>query len=86
MEKIPPGHDDLKEEVAETPTISERLSALTIEQTKDTDTKISELSHVNEGETGFNPTAAEMAAVFEEIKAEVKALGEKKEPHEIQEK
>lgn len=37
--------------------------------------RISELSHMNEGATGFNPTAAEMAAVFDGIKAEIEALG-----------
>lgn len=39
---------------------------------------ISEPSYLNDGETGFNPTAAEMAGVFEGIKAQVKALGKKK--------
>jgi hypothetical protein len=39
--------------------------------------KISELSHLNDGETGFNPTAAEMAEVFEGIKANIKARGKK---------
>jgi hypothetical protein len=48
--------------------------------------KIAELSHVNDGETGFNPTAAEMAEVFEGIKAGIKKRGKKKEPNEIQKK
>ena len=39
--------------------------------------KISELSHLNDGETGFNPTAAEMAEVFEGIKEGIKARGKK---------
>jgi DNA repair ATPase RecN len=37
--------------------------------------RVSELSHLNEAETGFNPTPAEFAAEFEDIKAEVLALG-----------
>ncbi len=49
------------EETIKTPTASEELS---------------ELSHVNEGETGFNPTVAEMASVFKGIKAEIEALKE----------
>jgi hypothetical protein len=41
--------------------------------------RIAELSHVNEGETGFNPTAAEMAEVFEGIKAGIRSRGKKKD-------
>ena len=33
------------------------------------------LTIMNKGATGFNPTAAEMAAVFDGIKAEIEALG-----------
>ncbi len=40
--------------------------------------KIAELSHLNDGETGFNPTAAEMAAVFEGIKERIVERGKKK--------
>lgn len=40
--------------------------------------QLSELSHVNEGETGFNPTPAEMAVVFEGIKAAIEARRPKK--------
>jgi hypothetical protein len=77
MEDVTPGQEDLKKEgTTQMPAISERLSVLTTEQTKDTDMKISELSHVNEGETGFNPTPAELAMVYEGIKAQIKALGE----------
>lgn len=86
MEHIILEREDPKEEAVPTPTISERLSALTAEQTKDTDMKISELSHLNDGETGFNPTAAEMAEVFEGIKEGIKKRGKKKETHEIQKK
>ncbi len=39
--------------------------------------KIAELSHLNDGETGFNPTEAEMALVFEGIKAAIKKRGKK---------
>jgi hypothetical protein len=38
--------------------------------------QVLELSHVNEGETGFNPTPAEMKALFEAIKAEIEKLGD----------
>ncbi len=38
---------------------------------------ISDLSHLNDGETGFNPTATEMAEVFEGIKAGIEARGKK---------
>jgi hypothetical protein len=76
MEDVIPGQEDpKKEEAAQIPTISEQLSVLTTEQTKDTDIKISELSHSNEGETGFNPTPAELATVYEGIKAQIKARG-----------
>ena len=42
--------------------------------------KIAELSHVNDGETGFNPTASEMAEVFEGIRAEIITRGKKEGP------
>ena len=44
------------------------------------ETNISELSHLNDGETGFNPTPAEMEVVFEGIKAGIRSRGKKEDP------
>jgi hypothetical protein len=56
------------------------------EKIRANDVKIAELSHLNDGETGFNPTAAEMTEVFEGIKAGIKKRGQKGGSHEIQKK
>jgi|GEM_PF-2300923 hypothetical protein len=63
------------EEAGGTPAILEKLSKLMAAQNDGIDAKISELSHLNEAETGFNPTPAELAAVHEGIKAQIIALG-----------
>jgi hypothetical protein len=36
--------------------------------------EVSEVSHLNEGQTGFNPTPAELAKEFEGIKEQIKRL------------
>ena len=67
-EKLPKEYDEAL--VPTTEELSEKVRA--------NEAKISELSHLDDGETGFNPTIAEMAAVFEGIKAGIKKRGEKK--------
>jgi hypothetical protein len=81
----------LPEEIEEPSDVSEALSEIIktdeaqiavltekiAEQTAEFAIKVSELSHMNknEGATGFNPTLAEMAEVFEGIKTELQELG-----------
>jgi hypothetical protein len=38
--------------------------------------EVSSLSHLNEGETGFNPTPAEFAEEYEGIKEQIRKLGQ----------
>jgi hypothetical protein len=76
MEKFEESNERINEEVSGTPAILKKLSELVAAQNKDMDMKLSELSHINEAETGFNPTVAELEAVHEGIKAQIKALGE----------
>ena len=67
--------EDLAEKIIADEAKLKSLAEKVAEQTKELEEKISELSHLNEAETGFNPTAAELASEFEGIKAEIKALG-----------
>ena len=64
----------VNEDAEGTPAILEKLSKLMATQNKETEAKISEPSHLNEAETGFNPTIEELAAVHEGIKAQIMAL------------
>ena len=77
MENFDDKNETVDEEVPGTPAILKKLSTLIAEQTKEMDAKISELSHLNEAETGYNPTPAELASVYQGIKAQIEGLGEK---------
>jgi len=63
------------EEVAGTPVILKKMSNVMAEQSDELNASISDLPRVNDGAPGFNPTPAELASVFEDIKAEIEDLG-----------
>ncbi|MGD1002961.1 MAG: hypothetical protein ABR884_00075 [Minisyncoccia bacterium] len=63
------------EEVAGTPAILKKMSNVMAEQSDELNASISDLPRVNDGAPGFNPTPAELASVFEDIKAEIEDLG-----------
>jgi hypothetical protein len=63
------------EEVAGTPVILKKMSNVMAEQSDELNASISDLPRVNDGAPGFNPTPAELASVFEGIKAEIEDLG-----------
>ena len=62
-------------EVAGTPAILKKMSNVMAEQNNKLDASISDLSPMNDGAPGFNPTLAELASEFEGIKAEIEDLG-----------
>jgi hypothetical protein len=65
------------EEVAGTPATLEKMPDVMAKQSEELNASISNLPHVNDGAPGFNPTPAELASVFEGIKAEIEDLGNK---------
>jgi hypothetical protein len=89
MKDIKDINEAIPEEIIKTPTVLGKLSekvmkneAMLInltekiaEQTKKLETRISGSSHSDGAETGFNPTAAQLASVAEGINAEIEALG-----------
>jgi hypothetical protein len=68
--------EELSEKIAVNEASIADLNEKIDEQIKASAAGVSDPSHLSDGETGFNPTAAELASVFEGIKKQIKALGD----------
>ena len=68
--------EELSEKIATNEANIADLNEKIDEQAEASAARASDLSHLSDGETGFNPTADELAAVFEGIKKQIKALGD----------